>query len=549
MDEASFRTGVLVPLLRAMGYRDVEHYHGRDELGKDIVAWKREADGSRENFAVVAKVGAISASASGDAGTVATQVRQALGSTYTDPTTGDERRAHRVVVATTGTIRDASRRAVLSQLDPATLRAVRFWNGDKVRELVAEYLPEHGAPDYLAAFHRRTTALEHFDVSATVDPDGVRYAIAPRRHGTPLARGVLSFPETPEGDAALTALDRHIEAGEPVTIPASFVESFALHPELEGLLGPGGPGGLVLGDGVPDATVSVEVDGPLGPLWVRGLSVVAARMGTRRGELRTDPEAHPLAVSLQITRVEGGVEIRTGVQVDPAGHPVRAALQALRVWDAVGAGSSVRVHLDATEDVVVEVDASGHAHRAHPLAPYLDDLAGLERFLGETMVPEVLTQTDVRNAALLRSILTTGVGVRPFDGLTLTYAPGDEDADALLRILSDGPHWMREIRAAPRFALAGHDVALGPAHAVFQVVLDPAEADRVRARLAAGDEQTSIRFDAAGDRRRTTVYRDHLPEPLRSRYGELRERMPPLLDWSAPLGRLDEPRPGNPSNA
>ena len=536
MDEASFRTGVLVPLLRAMGYRDVEHYHGRDELGKDIVAWRQDADGSRENVAVVAKVGPINASASGDAGTVATQVRQALGSTYTDPTTGEERHAHRVIVATTGAIRDASRKAVLSQLDPATLRAVKFYSGDKIRELVAEHLPERGVPDYLAAFHRQASTLDHFDVSATVDALGVRYAVAPRQDGTLFARGVLSFPETAEGDAVLAALDRHVEAGEPVTIPASFVESFSLHPELEALFGPSGPADLMLGGGAPDATVTVEVDGPLGPLRVRGLPVTTARMGTRRGELRTDPEAHPFALSLKIERVEGGLEIATGIQLDPAGHSVRDSLQALRVWDAIGAGSPIRVALDAMDDAVIPLNASAQPHRSHTLAPYLEDLVALERFLGEIEVPETLTETDLRNAALLRSILTTGVGTRPFDGLTLTYAPGDEDADALLHILAEGPHWMREIRPAPQFKLAGHDIDLGPAHALFQVSLDPAEADRVRKCLAAGDSQSPIRFDAAGDRQRTTVYRNHIPEPLRARYEELREQMPPLLDWS--LGSL-----------
>ena len=420
------------------------------------------------------------------------------------------------------------------QVDSALQPHLRFWSGRKICELLDSFLPFPTAPDYLAAFHHQASALEHFDVSATVDALGVRYAVAARQDGALFAQGVLSFPETPEGDAVLAALDRHIESGEPVTVPASFVESFLLHPELEGLLGPGGPADLVLGGSDPDphATVSVEVDGRLGPLQVRGLTVVSARMGTRRGELRTDPKAHPFALSLQIERVEGGIEITTGVQVDPAGCRVRDALQALRVWDAIGSGSPIRLILDATGDTLVELDASAHAHEPHTLAPYLENLAALEGFLGEIEVPETLTQTDLQNAALLRSILTTGVGTRPFDGLTLTYAPGDEDTDALLRILSDEPHWMRETRAAPRFELVGHDLPLGPAHALFQVRLDPVEADRVRARLAAGDAQASIRFDAAGERQRTTVYRDHLPEPLRSRYEELRERMPPLLDWS-----------------
>ena len=40
LDESQFRTRVLIPLMKAMGYRDVEHYHSSNELGKDIVGWK-----------------------------------------------------------------------------------------------------------------------------------------------------------------------------------------------------------------------------------------------------------------------------------------------------------------------------------------------------------------------------------------------------------------------------------------------------------------------------------------------------------------------------
>lgn len=535
MNEAAFRTDVLVPLLRAIGYRDVEHYHGPNEFGKDIVAWKQDVDGSRENLAVVAKVGPINARATGDAATIGVQVRQALGSTYTDPTTGEERVAHRVIVATTGTIREASRKALLAQFDTATRRAVRFWSGDKVRELVAKHLPTPGAPDYLAAVHRQTAALEHFDVFSTVGPAGVQFEIAARRDGTPFARTTLSFPETAEGDAILSAFERHVEAGEPVTVPAAFVDAFEFHPELAVFLGPGGPADLVLGDDRPaiDSTVSVEVDGPLGTLRVRNLPVSTARMGTQRGALRTDPAAHPFALSLALERVEGGVEVATTVEIDPGGHPVQAALQALRVWDAVGSGSSIRLVLDAQGDVVLRLDASSHTHRPHHLAPYLEDLAALERYLGEVRVPEILTQTDLDNAALLRSILTTGVGVKPFRGTTLTYAPGEGSTDSFLRVLGSGePYWMREIKPAPRFALVGHDVALGPAHSLFQVTLAPDEADRVRSRLAAGDARVPVRFEAAGSSQRTTVYRDHLPPALRDRYHELRDRLEPLLDWS-----------------
>ena len=40
MKEEELRTAVLIPLFKAMKYRDVIHYHGgAGEQGKDIVMW------------------------------------------------------------------------------------------------------------------------------------------------------------------------------------------------------------------------------------------------------------------------------------------------------------------------------------------------------------------------------------------------------------------------------------------------------------------------------------------------------------------------------
>lgn len=48
LDEAGFRTRILIPLLSEMGYRDVDHTHGPAELGKDIVA--RDAASSQTRY-------------------------------------------------------------------------------------------------------------------------------------------------------------------------------------------------------------------------------------------------------------------------------------------------------------------------------------------------------------------------------------------------------------------------------------------------------------------------------------------------------------------
>jgi hypothetical protein len=56
MKEDDLRELVLIPLLRALGYRDVYKYHGGDnEKGKDIVCWDLGKLGNRVNLALVVK--------------------------------------------------------------------------------------------------------------------------------------------------------------------------------------------------------------------------------------------------------------------------------------------------------------------------------------------------------------------------------------------------------------------------------------------------------------------------------------------------------------
>ena len=58
LKEDKLRAEVLIPLFRAMGFRDVfEHHGGSLEQGKDIVMWKPEELRHRVNYAIVVKAG------------------------------------------------------------------------------------------------------------------------------------------------------------------------------------------------------------------------------------------------------------------------------------------------------------------------------------------------------------------------------------------------------------------------------------------------------------------------------------------------------------
>src|SRR5688500_6412551 len=106
MKEDALRERVLVPLFRAMGFRDVNLHHGSIEFGKDIVMWKLGELSVRVNYAVVAKRGKISGRTSGSssAAEVCSQVRKSFGAAFSDARTGERISVNHVYVVASGDI-------------------------------------------------------------------------------------------------------------------------------------------------------------------------------------------------------------------------------------------------------------------------------------------------------------------------------------------------------------------------------------------------------------------------------------------------------------
>lgn len=131
-----------MPLLKAMGFEDVDHYHGVTEVGKDIVMWKLNDFRSRKNSAVVVKRGNINARAAGNgsAAEVANQIRMALGSKFPDKKTGQEQEVHECIVAASGTINKDARRAITAHLNDSNLsKNIQYLDGDEVKRLCEKF--------------------------------------------------------------------------------------------------------------------------------------------------------------------------------------------------------------------------------------------------------------------------------------------------------------------------------------------------------------------------------------------------------------------------
>jgi hypothetical protein len=98
MLEEEFVREIIVPILEGHGWKEVQNWHGRQELGKDIVGWRANPEvGYLETLAVVAK--AAAPSGAHGAAVISTQITQALKRPFRTPTTQRELDVDQVWVA------------------------------------------------------------------------------------------------------------------------------------------------------------------------------------------------------------------------------------------------------------------------------------------------------------------------------------------------------------------------------------------------------------------------------------------------------------------
>lgn len=227
---------VLVPLLRAMGYRDVYYSHGGSgEKGKDIVCWKEDELGSRENLAIVAKAKQVTGKANPDKGTageIQTQIRQCFGSAFLDPVNGETRYIHRCWVMCNKKIGKEAEEAILAAVEsPLMIRNTRFTYGDKLWELVEEYLPLTFWEQLKGISERIAKLNSPLVPNITITGSGVAVTLIPRENNsttfTPITTPIRLPPPVDESAKAFReAFRQHVETGEPLHVPLEFTDLF-----------------------------------------------------------------------------------------------------------------------------------------------------------------------------------------------------------------------------------------------------------------------------------------------------------------------------------
>lgn len=531
LSEDEFRQQVLIPLLKAMGYRQVEHTHRPNELGKDIVFWRETDLGVRENVAIVAKRQRISAKASGDVGTVVTQVRQAFKAPFLDKLDGTEQFVHRVIVAASGSINQDAQQAIRAAIDnDAYERNVVFWDAGEVVERLNHHLPERSIPGELEAVRKKLSTLEHFTIVPEVRPGGVFHRVEPKVDGVRIAKGVFTFPETPEGQAMMDAVDRFFEEGGKVTIPAPFIELFEHHHELAKVFGNEKPAFLQLGPHVPGPphAVRLEVETQEGPLTYDRLALRSVKSGSRRAELRTS-EDDPLRIRIVLEDLgPDKKQVSVSLSFKLGGFIAHRARQACRVWRAIADGATFRL-VETESDAALLPPQTMPSTDTPPadLVQYLEDLAVVEERLGWSLsLPEHIAERDLLDARELRQILECGSFVQPFDTYGATFVPR-EGINILAAFPPGETRWLRITTEAAGYTLLDRTLELGPGHTIFPVVLTEEEHKRIAAQLDEGADALEITFQSAsGSEGMRSYYRDYLPEEQREEYDRLRDSLP-----------------------
>ena len=247
MNEEALRKEVLLPLLRAMGYNDVYEYHGGSgEQGKDIVCWKADDVGSRENLALVVKATQMTGKAKvdkGSAGEVQTQIRQCFGKSFIDPVSGQEQVVHRVWMVSNQKISKEAINAIESGVaDPHLTRNVRYIDGDRLWEYVETYLPL-SRWHYVEEVRKRVTALDsHYEPQITIAENQISVTLIEKFPGAAEEKPITVeiewvFPTTEDADKFRTSYQKLVETGEPFSVPAEFIGKFDMPDFAKTLLG------------------------------------------------------------------------------------------------------------------------------------------------------------------------------------------------------------------------------------------------------------------------------------------------------------------------
>jgi hypothetical protein len=530
MDEADLRTKVLIPLFRAMGFLDVFHFHGGVlEQGKDIVMWQRDRVRDRINFGVVVKASKVTGRASGSssAGEVATQVQQCLGGRYRDQGTLIERSIDRCLVVSSHEIAKEAVASIGSILPSDYSARIDFVDGDKLWAWIMEYLPPTAALTKLEEARQVfEKASKHHRIVPIFDANGIALSTQPKHDKAYQEEPIVfeaqfAFPESVEGKAALSELQRHVATGAPVKIPHAFIQQFDVPEFLRPfMLAEGQPFEITLGPRrfakplIAHVTIAPDSHPAV---TLANLQFQIVQIGTDEVTLDNASERVPWHLRVRINLKDQRLHLE--YNANPFGANVSQELTTVRLIGAMALGGLLTITNSETGLIVV----SGRIPPSTIAAPGSDYTAFLEAlvFIQEatrtpiTMPGADIAGPEVENAFEVEYILRNGrvMGTSQELRATLTRA----GVERLLAELETKPDHTITVSHRESRTVLGSEVQLGTVlNVITGMTVRPDARQELRRAL---DEELDVEefevvFEPIGDKASVvTSYVDWLPVP------------------------------------
>jgi len=500
---------ILVPLFRGMGYRDVFHYHGGVlEQGKDIVMWKWDDLGVRQNWGVVVKAKDVTGKISGSssAGEVAHQIKQCFSHNFRDTTSGEERRIDRCMVVSSKRIKKEALESISNILQggPAE-RTTQFINGTRLWELVERHLPAATVWQRLTDVKEVLDGIsDNYNLSAQTTSSGIKVELDGLKNpdaAQPTIKASLSFPDTDDAKQAKKAFADFIDYGSSVTLESKYVTLTEVPDFFKTLFA-----------GTSDQTYEIQLGSRRG---MRSLSATlkathrdesaslavildAVRVGRKRLQLSNEAQNIPWKVRIVLELENPRAELN--IHREDGGWNVKGEYDAVSLLELLCAGADLTL-TDATSGLHLFSGSPGLSKQTGPQD-------GWREFLGAVLTIQVATGTaieipdrDIRGEEVQTAFEIAAKierGQFEVSASTVALELSREGLENLIKESEERGELPLFLRHDEEVQILNTPIQMGSVEHVFFAELAPEEAKAIHKHLSErSDEYLSVTLDVS----------------------------------------------------
>jgi hypothetical protein len=138
-NEADFTIGLVIPLIRKLGFINVKYNHGRREYGKDIVFGRKTEFSDIEFWGAQVKHGDISGGANSEINTIISQAEDSFQMPFYDVYSRSKQRISKLAIIVSGKFKENAVEKICEGIERHSLKNnMVFIDGDKIDTLIEQ---------------------------------------------------------------------------------------------------------------------------------------------------------------------------------------------------------------------------------------------------------------------------------------------------------------------------------------------------------------------------------------------------------------------------